>query len=84
MVRQQQLSVSESAAQQQVAVLAEAYDKAGTACTAAEGEVHRLGMALQDCETQLLQAQQREGQVSPPSPLPLPLMQQSQACAAKY
>lgn len=61
--RQQQLSVSESAAKQQVAALAEAYEKASTACAAAEGEERRLGLLLQDSEAQLLQAQQKEGQV---------------------
>ena len=61
--RQQQLSVSESAAQQQVAALAEAYEKASTACAAAEGEERRLGLLLQDSEAQLLQAQQKESQV---------------------
>ena len=61
--RQQQLSVSESAAQQQAAALAEAYEKASTACAAAEGKERRLSLLLQDSEAQLLQAQQKEGQV---------------------
>ncbi len=61
--RQQQLSVSESAAQQQAAALAEAYEKASTACAAAEGKERRLSLLLQDSEAQLLQARQKEGQV---------------------
>ncbi len=63
--RQQQLTASESAAQQQLAATGEAYEQASAACSAAEGEMHRLSMALEDSEARLLQAQQKEGQVMP-------------------
>ncbi len=76
--RQQQLSVSDSAAQQQLAALAEAYEKASTACAAAEGEERRLGLLLQDSEAQVLQAQQKESQVR------LVLMHHPSVFMAKY
>lgn len=62
--RQQQLSSSESAARQQLAESMQAYDQASAACSSAEAELHRLSSALQDSETQLVLAQQKEAQVN--------------------
>ena len=74
--KEQQLTASESTARQQLAASVEAHEKASSACSSAEAELHRLSLALKDSEAQLLLAQQKEAQVRWPSyplcPPPLP------------
>lgn len=62
--QQQQLTASESASRQLLAASVQAHEQATTACTSAEAGLHRLSMALEDSEAQLVLAHQKEAQVS--------------------